>query len=1568
VSGLYESVYGPVYPGVTAVPDPAYDSLVIAGRFECLGAGDPGAASLDPAFPGALFQLQPGYDFGAPQPLTDFLGSLSLDGELPSGRRAGNRTFSLPVNIKAPDFSTAAAATEALLAAVNEPSWTLTWTRKQGTDPAQLPLVFDCFRAHASVVQGGGLDGWNINSINAVTLSFDALPYGRSDTPVVVPLASPLPGGPAPAAAVILDTFSTVSGTDFTQSSKHVLDSFSAKWNHSGGSTYPTYSKSFSALSLAGLYNVTAYVGFGAATPGAWQNPILFTFRLGDSHGKFLNFSLTKNCYPSNDPANPAFTLIHARIPLGVATFDYANVTSYRISAQNAPSGLFTPANFGFDTYWNHVICNPQSIQVPATRGYVYSLPGVQGTARAPVSVAAQLPGNAVTEVLDTPGAFQWTAPAGLTGGVADVTQIAPGGAGASLTLSGQGGGGEGGEVAREAALAITAGQTYFGSNGIAGVPQTGITTLAVTTTALPTGTASAAYSYQFAATGGSGTGYTWARSGTALPSALTLSAGGLLSGTLGASTGAPLASGMIFTVTDSLGATANVTLSITVKTAALLAITTTSLPNAAQNVRYSVQLATNGLGTAPLTWNLASGSAQLPSGLTLSAAGLLSGTPAATGTTSFTVQVTDSAGSPHTDTQALTLTVTSTAATTLPLFGWNSGNNYLNGSTGTHQGNWEVIRKSLIQGNAGQAVGYRDYGPNRMPTSWNDGLTIPAAATFAVLSWKPNIDNTLAGQYNAAITSWAKSCQSQWNKNPGSIYVSLWHEGDSLQPGTGGNPTSQQILKLHAYVYPRFKAFAPDVPYGQMFIGLTVHNSPSSWVSCKATIAGGSDLDWYGLDVYKFASSTDTATGRYKQSWDNILALAPNSRVASTENNDYFGPASNRIQWFNDLMTLCLQYNALFYLPFWNGTDNGDPIMYSTSDAYGVNGTLRTILGNCAPATSVPIGQDPPAADATNAFFQGDSVLVQAGGGKSATSITGASGNANISTNTVHHAGGAGAAGATGGGSTPGTPHTVCAAFSAASGSTLTPSVPVTVACPAGDAIMAVTASNSGVVSGVTDTKGNKYLNVSHTGPVGAFYLDYWLATTAADGVSPTVALTTSDSLHPVWTAAGATQEMITQAVSGISPGTALDIVKTNNATSTSMSTGASAALNQASEWAFTAFVNGNGGGSPTGLPAGGYALIATAHAGAGQYLTVAQQVTAATTALTGTATITSSAWVATEITIPFAATGSGHGGGGGSSAGQTAAGAAGSGSVGGTAPDIGGDGGNGSLTPDTAPQNGQAPGGGGGGAAGTGAAIQGGYGAPGRTLITRSTSIEKFSSLLLHIPGPDAPDAFSPLVQLGTPGVAGDGATEYPVPAPLAGGPNADFDGTYTIVAAASTLAEAQKQRRVIITVRQYEYPGGPFKDLHTFPRDFTPVDDVTPNGLVVMADLTLPHWDVPPDASSGYYTVIIDDTNAADVWSDLMFIDTGGCTVIIDDEIPGAYSSFFVDEPPPVRDLGRILGTSSTRAAAISVLDKCLAVSGGPLSVYPGDNQILAWSRQGAPQLSFSYIPRFFSARTP
>lgn len=67
--------------------------------------------------------------------------------------------------------------------------------------------------------------------------------------------------------------------------------------------------------------------------------------------------------------------------------------------------------------------------------------------------------------------------------------------------------------------------------------------------------------------------------------------------------------------------------------------ITPPTLPNGTLGVAYSQQLAVAG-GTAPYTFSLFTGT--LPPGTTLSAAGLLSGTPTAGGTSNFTVQAVD--------------------------------------------------------------------------------------------------------------------------------------------------------------------------------------------------------------------------------------------------------------------------------------------------------------------------------------------------------------------------------------------------------------------------------------------------------------------------------------------------------------------------------------------------------------------------------------------------------------------------------------------------------------------------------------------------------------------------------------------------------------------------------------------------------------------------------------------------------------------------------------------------------------------------------------------------------------
>nr|WP_281720725.1 DUF4082 domain-containing protein [Nitrosomonas nitrosa] len=73
------------------------------------------------------------------------------------------------------------------------------------------------------------------------------------------------------------------------------------------------------------------------------------------------------------------------------------------------------------------------------------------------------------------------------------------------------------------------------------------------------------------------------------------------------------------------------------------LTITTTSLPDGKPNVVYTTTLAANGEVT-PYTWSLAGGA--LPTGLSLAGStGVISGTPTATGTFTFTVQVTAANG-----------------------------------------------------------------------------------------------------------------------------------------------------------------------------------------------------------------------------------------------------------------------------------------------------------------------------------------------------------------------------------------------------------------------------------------------------------------------------------------------------------------------------------------------------------------------------------------------------------------------------------------------------------------------------------------------------------------------------------------------------------------------------------------------------------------------------------------------------------------------------------------------------------------------------------------------------------
>jgi len=156
---------------------------------------------------------------------------------------------------------------------------------------------------------------------------------------------------------------------------------------------------------------------------------------------------------------------------------------------------------------------------------------------------------------------------------------------------------------------------------------------LAITTGSLVDGVAGIAYTAPALQATGGKPPYAWTLlAGTSAGFSIG-PATGVITGTQ--STPGPVT--FVAQVTDSAGATASKT--FTVNLNANLAITAT-VSNGTVGVAYPATQFTAAGGTQPYTWSVSAGA--LPAGLTLSAAGLLSGTPAAAGQFTFTVQVTD--------------------------------------------------------------------------------------------------------------------------------------------------------------------------------------------------------------------------------------------------------------------------------------------------------------------------------------------------------------------------------------------------------------------------------------------------------------------------------------------------------------------------------------------------------------------------------------------------------------------------------------------------------------------------------------------------------------------------------------------------------------------------------------------------------------------------------------------------------------------------------------------------------------------------------------------------------------
>jgi hypothetical protein len=308
----------------------------------------------------------------------------------------------------------------------------------------------------------------------------------------------------------------------------------------------------------------------------------------------------------------------------GVGPYTFSSIGLPPGLSLNTATGAYsgTGGNPGFYSF-SVVVTDAEAPAQTATLNVTYSVLGIITTALPQGSTTA--PYSATVTATGGLGAYSFTAsglPSGLsisTGGAITGTPQNSGTFAVTVKVTSGG-------LSTSAALVLT-------------VTPPVTQPLTVTSATLPPGTVSAPYpAAGLQATGGTPP-YSWSVVGGVLPTGMSLSGNGSVTGT------ASLAATYGFTakVTDSTGATATGTFTLVISPAPLT-LSLGTFPTGVVNSSYPLQILTPlaAGGQAPYTFAVTTGN--LPAGLTLSGQEV-SGTPTTAGTFTFTVTVTDASG-----------------------------------------------------------------------------------------------------------------------------------------------------------------------------------------------------------------------------------------------------------------------------------------------------------------------------------------------------------------------------------------------------------------------------------------------------------------------------------------------------------------------------------------------------------------------------------------------------------------------------------------------------------------------------------------------------------------------------------------------------------------------------------------------------------------------------------------------------------------------------------------------------------------------------------------------------------
>ncbi len=458
---------------------------------------------------------------------------------------------------------------------------------------------------------------------------------------------------------------------------------YSQTFSGSGGTAPYSFAVSSGTVPIGLSLNGSTGTLSGTPTSSGTFN---FTIRATDASGSGGPFSGTR-AY-TIVVASPVMVIAPTTLPNGTVGSSYSQTASasggiapyaYAITAGSLPAGLTlngatgilsgTPTAGGTFNFTLTATGSSTGTGSPHTGSRAYALViNAPTVAVSPATLPAPTIGVAYSQTITSTGgtgprSFAVTAgalPAGLTlNGATGVLSGTPTAGGAfNFTIT--------------ATDASTGSGPYTGSRAYS--MRVGAPTIDLSPTTLPNPAIGVAYSQNMTATGGTAP-YTYSLTAGALPAGMSLSSAGVLSGT-------PTSGGVFnFTVTatDASGGVGPYSGSraYTVTIAApTISISPATLPNPVYGAPYSQTLSSTG-GTAPRTFSLAAGT--LPTGMSFSSAGVLSGTPISAGTFNFTVAATDaSTGTgPYTGNMAYSLTISA------PVIAMNPAS-FPNGTVGT--------------------------------------------------------------------------------------------------------------------------------------------------------------------------------------------------------------------------------------------------------------------------------------------------------------------------------------------------------------------------------------------------------------------------------------------------------------------------------------------------------------------------------------------------------------------------------------------------------------------------------------------------------------------------------------------------------------------------------------------------------------------------------------------------------------------------------------------------------------------------------------------------------------------